>query len=170
MNSSTTIILGSSASKGNTYTACQEINNKTGADIIDLNNYSISAFDYNHENREDDFIPLMRSLVDNYETLIFATPVYWYNMSGTMKIFFDRISDLLKIEKDLGRKLRGKSMAAISCSGDDDQGEYFWQPFIKSADYLGMEYKGHVHLVINYKVMNQQSKLKLDKFIDQLKT
>jgi multimeric flavodoxin WrbA len=48
-----------------------------------------------------------------------VTPVYWYTMSGIMKVFFDRFSDLLRIEKDLGRKLRGKSMAVISCGADE---------------------------------------------------
>ncbi|MCP4458779.1 MAG: NAD(P)H-dependent oxidoreductase [Cytophagales bacterium] len=37
-----------------------------------------------------------------------ATPVYWYSMSGIMKVFLDRIYDVLTIEKELGRKLHGK--------------------------------------------------------------
>ena len=36
-------------------------------------------------------------------TIIFVTPVYWYAMSGRMKVFFDRWTDLLKIDKDTGR-------------------------------------------------------------------
>ncbi len=50
----------------------------------------------------------MNDIVDKYDVLIFATPVYWYSMSGIMKVFFDRITDLLTIKKDIGRKLKGK--------------------------------------------------------------
>ena len=71
--------------------------------------------------------------------------VYWYSMSGLMKAFFDRITDCLKIEKETGRKLRGKYMAAISCGSDDNEVEGFFVPFQKSADYLGMTYVGNIH-------------------------
>ncbi len=80
-----------------------------------------------------------------YDLIIFATPVYWYSMSGTMKTFFDRITDCLKIEKETGRKLRGKNMAAISCGSDSFENEGFFIPFEKSAEYLGMNYFGHIH-------------------------
>lgn len=61
--------------------------------------------------RNDDYLNLMKQILDKYETLILATPVYWYSMSGIMKVFFDRLTDLLTIEKELGRKLRGKKIA-----------------------------------------------------------
>ena len=142
------IILASSASRGNTYAAVTYLAEKTNFDIINLNTYSISYFDYNHDNQTDDFLPLMEDIISKYETIVFATPIYWYNMSATLKTFIDRISDLLKIRKPLGRQLRGKSMAALSCSGHDDQGEYFWKPFELTADYLGMHYLGNIQLQI----------------------
>ena len=82
-------------------------------ELIDLNDFDISYYDYDHKNRQDDFLPLMKKLIERYKTLVFATPVYWYTMSAVMKTFFDRISDLLTIEKDLGRQLRGKNMVLI---------------------------------------------------------
>jgi hypothetical protein len=57
-------------------------------------------------------------------------------------VFFDRTTDLLTIEKDRGRKLRGKSMAAISSSGCGESGENFCLPFSESAEYLGIKYLG----------------------------
>lgn len=69
-------------------------------------------------------------------------------MSSTMKTFFDRITDCLKIEKETGRKLHGKIMAAISCSSDDVKNESFFITFEKSAGYLGMNYFGHIHIWI----------------------
>ncbi len=158
------IILGSSASHGNTRKVVDRLMEKTGFDLIDLRDYSIGYFDYLHENRGDDFIPLMRQLTEKYETFVFASPIYWYSMSAIMKTFFDRISDLLKIEKDLGRTLRGKNMAALSCSGHDDQGAYYWKPFELSADYLGMHYKGHIHTVVENAIISSDSIDRIDDF------
>lgn len=131
--------------------------------MIDLNDYHFSYFDYEHRNRDDDFIPLMRKITDDYDVFIFATPVYWYSMSGIMKVFFDRLSDLLSIEKDIGRRLRMKSMAVVSCSESQDSDEHFWIPFKKSADYLGMKYLANTHL--SSKASNND---KIPKFITEV--
>ena len=87
----------------------------------------------------------MEDIVTKYDTIIFATPVYWYAMSGTLKHFFDRLSDLLHYKKELGRQLRGKKMAMISNSVTNDRKTGFDMPFIESANYLGMEYLGDTH-------------------------
>ncbi len=68
-------------------------------------------------------------------------------MSGLMKAFFDRCTDLLTIEQPLGRQFRGKKMAVISSSNGNHLGEQFWLPFQHTANYLGMEYWGHAHFV-----------------------
>lgn len=143
------IISGSSRNDGNTTAVVNILTHLSGWDTIDLNDYQISYYDYQHLNRDDDFLPLMRKIIGQYDTLILATPVYWYSMSGIMKVFFDRISDLITIEKDLGRKLRGKKMASISASGGNDLGELFWLPFRRSAEYLGMVYLGDLHVKVN---------------------
>ena len=72
-------------------------------------------------------------------------------MSGIMKVFFDRLTDLLTIKKELARKLRGKKMAVISCSNGENLGEYFWLPFSESAQYLGIEYIGNTHTIAGEK-------------------
>ncbi len=64
-----------------------------------------------------------------------------------MKVFFDRITELLDNEKDLGRKLLRKSMAAISCSIGDNLSGYFWLPFSENARYLGMNYLSNIHTI-----------------------
>ena len=142
----TLIILGSSRKDGDTKKVVDNLIEISGWDMIDLNDYQFSYFDYEHLNIDDDFIPLMRKVTDEYDVIIFATPVYWYSMSGIMKVFFDRISDLLSIEKDIGRKLRMKSMAVISCSEAIESDSHFWIPFRKSAEYLGMKYLANVHV------------------------
>lgn len=143
------IILGSSRKDGDTKRIVDELVSISKWDFIDLNDYNFSYYDYEHKNLSDDYLSLMRKIIGNYDVLIFATPVYWYAMSGIMKVFFDRITDLLDNEKDLGRKLRGKSTAALSCSVGDNLGENFWLPFSETAKYLGMNYLGNIHTLAN---------------------
>ena len=159
MGSKKVIILGSARKNGNTTKIVDEIAKESGIDVIDLSDYNISHYDYESKNREDDFLPLIRRILEEYDTLIFATPIYWYNMSGIMKMFFDRFSDLIRIEKETGRKLRGKKIGVISNSHDNEIEESFYIPFKRSADYLGMEYLGHAHF--NANVLNQTTKIEL---------
>lgn len=142
------IILGSSRKDGDTKHLVDKLISVSGWDHIDLNNYKFGYYDYEHNNLDDDYLDLMRRIIADYDVLIFATPVYWYSMSGIMKVFFDRLTDLLDEEKDLGRKLRGKSMAAVSCSGGDNLGDSFWLPFSETARYLGMTYLGNIHTIV----------------------
>lgn len=140
----TIIIQGSSRSKGNTHKIIKHITSTNTYDVIDLYDKKINHFDYEFNNN-DDFLPLIKNVIENYDTIIFATPVYWYAMSGVLKVFFDRLSDLLYVEKDLGRKLRGKNMAMISCGSGPGLKNEFSMPFVESANYLGMNYLGNVH-------------------------
>jgi len=148
------IIVGSSRSNGNTSKIVDIISHQIDADIIDLKNYSISYYDYENQNNTDDFFPLIKSILEKYDTLIFATPVYWYTMSGIMKVFFDRFSDLIRIEKETGRMLRGKKMFVISNSDEGKLDYDFYLPFRLSADYLGMTYLGEKHF--SYQTIKDQ--------------
>jgi multimeric flavodoxin WrbA len=139
------IIVGSSRSNGNTTKIVEKISHQIKADVIDLNDFEISYYDYESKNTNDDFLPLIKSVIENYDTLIFATPVYWYSMSGIMKVFFDRFSDLIRIEKELGRQLRGKKMFVISNSDEATLDYDFYLPFRLSAAYLGINYIGNEH-------------------------
>ncbi len=141
----TVIIQGSSKSNGNTNRIVRYLNKNNDFDIIDLKTKSIGYFEYDFSNANDDFIPLMETIIKKYDTIIFATPVYWYSMSGTLKTFFDRFSDLLHYKKELGRQMRDKNMAMISNSGANDLKNGFTMPFIESANYLGMNYLGDAH-------------------------
>lgn len=141
----TIIIVGSSRKEGETHAVVQQLQQYSNWKAIYLNDYDISYYDYEHLNAADDYLPLMKDIILSHDTLLFATPVYWYAMSGIMKVFFDRMTDLLTIEKDTGRQLRGKNMAVISSSYGGNLGEQFWLPFQESANYLGMQYLGHLH-------------------------
>jgi multimeric flavodoxin WrbA len=143
----TVIIMGSARSDGDTKNLVNELAAKTGWHVIDLNNYSIAPYDYNKNNHNDDYLPLIKNLIEQYDVFVLATPVYWYAMSSTMKAFLDRFTDLLTIEKDLGRKLRDKKMAVITTSTGENLGDNFWLPFVATASYLGMDYLGNTHTI-----------------------
>lgn len=166
----TVIIQGSSRSDGDTNKVVNHIATKHNFDVIDLATKNIGHFDYEFKNQEDDFLELMTHVIKHYDTIIFATPVYWYTMSGIIKVFLDRISDLLKIHKDLGRKLRGKHMAVISCSNADDLKNGFNMPFYESANYLGMTYLGDLHTFVDNNTINQQVKQRIDNFVSTIKS
>ena len=152
----TVIISGSARKNGDTNKVISELLTISNWDHIVLSDFNISHFDYDHRNKDDDFITLIKNVVANYDVIILATPVYWYSMSGIMKVFFDRLTDLLKIEKDTGKQMRGKYMAALTSSNGNNLGEQFWLPFQKSADYLGMHWITGLH---TYQDVNAQKEL-----------
>ena len=154
------LIVGSSRNDGDTMNLARQLAKMSKWDLINLNNYKFSYFDYSHNNQDDDYLNLMRKIIEKYKTLIFVTPVYWYSMSGIMKVFFDRFSDLLTIERELGRKLQGKEMAAVSCSTGENLGDHFWLPFSETAKYLGMRYIGNTHTIAN-----KNNELEIAKFV-----
>jgi multimeric flavodoxin WrbA len=141
------ILFGSSNNQGNIYNIAQSIADKLNVKIYNLAEYNISNFDYTHQNKSDDFFPLTTELIDNYDTIIFVTPVYWYAMSAIMKTFFDRISDLLTIEKVLGRKLRGKKVIFVTSSIGNHLDDDFWIPVKATCNYLGMNFFFGMHCI-----------------------
>ena len=80
------IIVGSSRSSGNTRKAVDLIIGNSSIPIIDLKTLNKSIYDYEHQNKNDDFLPLIEGIMGQ-DLLVLATPVYWYTMSATMKIF-----------------------------------------------------------------------------------
>lgn len=135
------LILGSARSDGNTKRLIKVMDKEARIPLVDLNDLRIDPFDYTHENQSDDYLPLMERIVANYDPLILATPVYWYTMSAQMKIFIDRLSDLLTIRKDLGRGLAGKTLLVLACYGSSFP-EGFDFPFSQTCDYMKMRYGG----------------------------
>ena len=159
------IIQASSRSDGNTSKVVSAFQQQTKFDIIDLADYSIGHFDYNFENANDDFNALFKKITVNYDAIIFVTPVYWYTMSGRLKVFMDRISDFLFNEKDIGRRLRGMSMGVISNSHENKTFEGFSMPFKESANYLGMNYLGHFHAWFDGDKVHELAIQRIEEFV-----
>lgn len=135
------IVLGSSRSYGNTRKAVTDAMGENDIPLIDLGTHAITPFDYEYRNKSDDFIPLIERIVE-FDTIVVATPVYWYTMSAIMKTFIDRITDLLYHRKDLGHQLRGKKAFVIASFGGATQPKGFEDSFEQTFNYLNMPYLG----------------------------
>lgn len=143
---STIALFSSSRRNGNTGRLMDRIVSELKIEMVDLGALRLSAFDYDHRNRDDDFEPLMRHVL-THDQIIFATPIYWYSMSPAMKVFLDRISDYLDLPDLLpeGRRLRGKSAYVACTSICEEPSAEFMSAFTETFGYLGMRYGGTVH-------------------------
>lgn len=161
----TAIILGTSRSNGNTSLLTHEIQDKTGAKLFDLSRYNISAFDYDYKNKDDDYYDLVKEIL-TYDNLVFASPVYWYSMSGQLKIFFDRINDLLTQDRELSREFRKKSSFVLSTGADINLKSCFEDAFNYSFQYLGIDYKGMLYIPCDFdeSAENNGANINLNKF------
>ena len=141
------VILGTSNSDGNTRKLADSFVEQSGAKLFDLSNFNVSFYDYSHENKNDDFLPIIHELL-SFDHLVFVSPVYWYSMSAQLKVFFARLSDLLTIEKELGRRLKGKSISVLSTGYNLELPDCFVQPFELTAKYMQLEFKGCEYLAV----------------------
>ena len=160
------IIQGSSRSHGDTRKISEFIisSSPEPLEFIDLLNFEINHYDYNHRHQGDDFFKIIEKLL-KYDSWIFITPVYWYSMSGVMKVFLDRFTDLLKVRKNYGRQLKGKNLAMVSCSNDKDRTSGFELPFINTAAYLEMNFSGEIHTWVSDGEISEESRQLIQKFI-----
>lgn len=140
-------LFSSSRRNGNTgqWTDC--IAKELEIEVVDLGTKNISAYDYEHRNRGDDFEPLMKRVLE-FDQIMFASPVYWYSVSPALKIFLDRISDFLDLPDllDDGRRLRGKRGFVICTSIYDEAPASFVGAFLDTFNYLGMRFGGVAHV------------------------
>ncbi len=104
------IILGSARKDSHTRTMLQNTFDATPHELIDLLDHKINAFDYGTAYQKDDQFRYILEKMEQADHIIFATPVYWYAMSGIMKNFFDRFTDLLSPAFKPEINLSGKRM------------------------------------------------------------
>ncbi len=145
------ILLGSARSDGLTAEAAarlaQAIGN--GAELIDLLRLHIAPFRYGHASTDDDFSGLIERMLA-HQTLVFATPVYWYAMSGVMKTLFDRFTDLLGPEGagSKARAMAGRRTRLLSTGTEGAAPDGFNVPFERTSDYLGMVWRGACYVQV----------------------
>jgi multimeric flavodoxin WrbA len=144
---STIALLSSSRRRGNTGRLIDRIASQLDIEVIDLAGRRISPYDYDHGNRNDEFEPLITRVLA-HDQIIFATPIYWYAVSPAMKVFLDRISDLLELPDLLskGRQLRGKRAYVVCTSSGAEPSGAFTDAFLETFNYLGMRFGGMLHV------------------------
>lgn len=143
----TLVILGSSRSESNTRKAIEKLCPFPDYELIDLHKENIAHYEYQLKSKDDfHHIAMKMSEADN---IIFATPVYWYAMSGRLKIFFDRLTDLLYEHKPIGKSLKGKNTYLIATGSDPELPQGFEVPFQRTSEYFGMDFKKSFYLTKN---------------------
>jgi len=83
-----------------------------------------------------------------------------------LKVFIDRSTDLITIEKDLGRKLKNKHVSFISTGSEDKPRDCFSKPIELTAQYLQMKYKGNFYCSIQNKLNTQELNAFVNKMIE----
>ncbi|MBA2584052.1 MAG: NAD(P)H-dependent oxidoreductase [Bacteroidetes bacterium] len=140
METKTLIILSSLRKDSNTKLLTQKLFSGIDSETIDLLDFKISHYDYQgHYSETDQFLEVIEKVL-LFETIVFATPVYWYSMSGLLKVFFDRLTDIVTTEKHIGRNLKGKNIFLVSVGTDLTLPEGFETPFRLTSDYLEMNF------------------------------
>ena len=110
------VINGSARSNSNTLLAIKKLSPFSDYNVVNLYDYSLDYYAYD-QNPSEDFLKVIQKMMEADE-VIFATPVYWYAMSGRMKNFFDLFTKLITVRKDLGRNLKGKNIYLIAQGSD----------------------------------------------------
>ncbi|WP_106638836.1 flavodoxin family protein [Allosphingosinicella vermicomposti] len=110
-------------------------------ETIDLADMNLHPFDYRTAHQRDAFDQIVTHLLANRH-ILFATPVYWYAMSGVMKTLFDRLTDLLgdRDQARRGRQLEGRHAWLLASGTDPALPDGFTVPFERMAAYFHMNW------------------------------
>ncbi|MBP2001585.1 multimeric flavodoxin WrbA [Paenibacillus shirakamiensis] len=95
---------------------------------------------------EDDYDALIQQVLE-HDILIFATPVYWYGISGTLKTFVDRWSQSLRSQEyDFKSLISGKKAYVVVVGGDDPRIKALplLQQLKYTFDFVGLSFEGYV--------------------------
>ena len=147
------VLYGSTRENSNTEWLTDRVINKLPVEKIFLKDYKILPIkDERHselgfQEVEDDYNDLIEKVLQ-HDIIVFATPIYWYSMSGTMKLFIDRWSQTLR-DKNLPnfRADLGKKKAYVIAVGGDRpsiKGLPLIQQFQYIFDYFGIAFEGYL--------------------------
>ncbi|ANU38933.1 NAD(P)H-dependent oxidoreductase [Vibrio scophthalmi] len=141
------VVLFSSANKqGNTAQVVQALAQQVSLKVINLDELSITPYNYANQYPQDDFYPLVETLL-SADNIIFASPIYWHCPTAQMKAFMDRMTELLDVShlKPKARALANKRGFIISSSAQAEVCPIFESIFAKMYRYYDMSYQGNLH-------------------------
>lgn len=148
-------IYGSSRRNGNTEALTKVVLkqlDKASYNEIFLLDYQInSIIDERHNDTgftlvDDDYEALIKQAI-TYDALLFATPLYWYGMSGRLKNFIDRWSQSLRSDKySFKESMKGKKIYLVVVGGKASPitALPLIQQFQLIAQFMEMEFNGYV--------------------------
>lgn len=146
------VMHGSSREGGNTELLARRVVEGLDATHVRLREFQIGPIvDQRHAPGgftfvADDQDRLIRQMLA-HDVLLFATPLYWYGMSGCMKDFIDRWTQNLR-DPDLGFKdgIRGKQAYVVVTGGADARlkGLPLILQFRHIFDFVGVDFAGYL--------------------------
>ncbi|MEI5906279.1 flavodoxin family protein [Bacillus spongiae] len=145
-------IFGSSRRNGNSEILTEHMLKDIPYTKIHLLNQHIVPFeDKRHSSEgfpivEDDFEDILQSLF-SHDVYVFSTPLYWYGMSGQMKLFFDRWSQYLRDERFNFKAEMSKKKAYLVITGGGNPkivGLPLVQQFKYIFDFVNMEFVDYI--------------------------
>ncbi|MEH7108367.1 flavodoxin family protein [Bacillus sp. JJ1764] len=147
------IIYGGTRANGNTELLTDHVITGVTTEKIYLHEQTIQPIiDKRHspegfEDRNDDYNSIIDRILP-HDILLFATPVYWYTMSGSMKNFIDRWSQTLRDSNypDFKNIMATKKAYVIAVGGDQPRikGLPMIQQFKHIFDFMGIEFAGYI--------------------------
>ena len=126
-----------------------------------MSEFKVSQYDYSSNYNEDDSFQNITDRMIKADVIILSTTIYWYSMSGYMKVFIDRWTDLVSTHKQKGRTLKGKKVAVITQSTSEALPEGFELPIKLTAEYMDIEYVGGIFWDIR-RLLSESPKIKSD--------
>lgn len=163
------IITGSARYDGDTSHYTDHVFKDIDVDIADLLNYNISLYNYKGIYPADDEFDALVNEILRHNVIVFATPVYWYAMSANMKIFFDRLTDLVTTNKKAGRALKNKTTFLLVVGTDDNLPDAFDTPFALTSRYMDMHYKGSIYFSTKERSISDEKDKEIQQFINRIK-
>jgi len=147
------VVYGSTRDDGNTETLTERVVEGLDCTRVYLRNTRVEAIqDRRHDPEgfrpvDDDHYALTQQLLA-HDVVVFATPLYWYGMSGPMKDYFDRWSQALRDARfDFRNGIKGKK-AYVVVTGGGQEARLTGLPLIQQFQlifaFAGMEFVAYL--------------------------
>lgn len=129
-------INGSPNKEGRTSKLAKSLLSGRDYDVLNLVDYKIYSYG---QNFDDDELDKILAEIKQAEIIIIGSPVYWHNLSGSVRVLLDRLYGTLNREDLHGKKLFFLFQGAAPEKWMLDAGEFTIKRF---AMLYGLEYMG----------------------------
>lgn len=140
------VLLGSSRRNGNTeYLVEEALKGVNYKSVYLLDVHMDPIVDQRHESNgfddvDDEYEKLFKEFL-NQDIIVFATPLYWFGMSGQMKTFFDRWSQYMREDQYNFKEKMSQKKAYVIITGENPPPKTAALPLIQQFQYI-FEYVG----------------------------